>query len=59
MSQFQLFLLCPLGSLEHFTVCVCAHTRLAHLAAMQNKTQYELIVKLTGPILGLSVLTAL
>lgn len=27
VSQFQLFLLRPLGSLEHFTVCVsvCAH----------------------------------
>ena len=58
MSQFELFLRCPSGSLEHF--CAHAFVRVwVPVSAMQNKTQYELILKPTVPVLGLSVLTSL
>lgn len=58
VSQFELFLQCPSGSLEHF--CARAFVRVwVPVSAMQNKTQYELILKPTVPVLGLPVLTSL
>lgn len=58
MSQFELVLQCPSGSLEHF--CARAFVRVwVPVSAMQNKTHYERILKPPVLVLGLPVLTSL
>lgn len=58
MSQFELVLQCPSGSLEHFRAHAVVHVEVP-LSAMQNKTQYELILKPTIPVLVFLVLASL
>lgn len=56
MSQFELFLRYPSGSLEHFCACAFVHVWVP-VSAMQSKTQYELILKPAVLVLGLPVIT--
>lgn len=58
ISQFELVLRCPSGSLEHF--CARAFVRVwVPVSAMQNKIQHKRVLKPTILVLGLPVLTSL
>lgn len=57
MSQLQLVSQWPSDSLEHSSARMCA--LVSHVAEMQNEAPYELVLNLTGMVLGLPELRAL
>lgn len=57
MSQLQSVSQWLSDSLDHSSARVCAPV--SHVAALQNEAPYELVLKLTGTVLGLPELRTL